>query len=965
MGSTVNHTAAGWPRNGTTTSQPTMRSGERYADVRRATSTGVLRGRTDEMTTALHRLRATARDGHGQILILTGEPGMGKSALARAIAAEARALRFRTGAAGADAIAQLSPGAPLLLSLRHGSHPLLTGAELTELVARVDEPLLLLEAIGDRLETATAAGPVLLLLDDLEKADQLTRFLLRSLPFRLASFPVVWLLVGRTAEESVLDDLNDLSGSRAGQIPVERLELLPLSADAIQDLAHDRLGAPAPPAVADLLAQVDGSPFLAVQVIDTLTRVGASGDESAPQSTSAMACVPRQVAQSLHRTLLDLSPRAVGMIEAVAVLGQPVKVRDIQDLTGLTPVQTATVLEEAIGAGVLDRRSGRIAFRYRLIREAVYSDLAEPTRRALHRRCAMQLAAVGAASSLIAVHAREGIEPGETECAALVMQSAADLAAATPHTAGELAIAAFRALRPTDAAYPALGEQCVRVLGLVQRCDDAIAIGDLVLAHRDDGETVGRVELALARALWLAGHWESSSLRCSSALARADLTASMRARLTALQALVDSRLRGAGAMRPQAEAVLAEARRLGDADAQVTALHALAEISRNGADHADSLSYFRQLRAESQPVFFAQEIMALQHLDRYRDAEALLKQAWSESTGHPASVLPALLYAQIWQDHNLGRLDDAEAGARTLLTLARELGSRMCELEAASIVSMIALLRGRPADARHELNLDGNGPTADDEAHAPPLLLTRGWLTAAEGEPAAAVRLLSPLLDSAHSERDAWPWKPGWLPVLAGIGVAEDDAAFLEQVQSLADTGAARNPGVASFEGISAHVQGLVHRDGDLLRRAVDVLADGPRPLLLAGAREDLGKHLLGERQRTAAIAQLDRAWEAYQHAGAVGPMLRVQQALRKAGVRRADWAAAETGPAVGWAALTEAERTVARLLGTGYANKQVAAQLRVSTNTVGTHARSIFAKLGVRSRAQLSNQYHDQIMGA
>jgi DNA-binding CsgD family transcriptional regulator len=73
---------------------------------------------------------------------------------------------------------------------------------------------------------------------------------------------------------------------------------------------------------------------------------------------------------------------------------------------------------------------------------------------------------------------------------------------------------------------------------------------------------------------------------------------------------------------------------------------------------------------------------------------------------------------------------------------------------------------------------------------------------------------------------------------------------------------------------------------------------------------------------------------------------------------------AAEPGTAVGWAALTEAERTVARLIGMGYSNKQVAAELRVSTNTVGTHARSIFAKLDVRSRAQLSSQYHGQIMG-
>jgi len=49
--------------------------------------------------------------------------------------------------------------------------------------------------------------------------------------------------------------------------------------------------------------------------------------------------------------------------------------------------------------------------------------------------------------------------------------------------------------------------------------------------------------------------------------------------------------------------------------------------------------------------------------------------------------------------------------------------------------------------------------------------------------------------------------------------------------------------------------------------------------------------------------------------------------------------------------------------MSTGYSNKQVAAELKVSTNTVGTRARSIFTKLGVRSRSHLSNQYHHQIV--
>ncbi len=58
----------------------------------------------------------------------------------------------------------------------------------------------------------------------------------------------------------------------------------------------------------------------------------------------------------------------------------------------------------------------------------------------------------------------------------------------------------------------------------------------------------------------------------------------------------------------------------------------------------------------------------------------------------------------------------------------------------------------------------------------------------------------------------------------------------------------------------------------------------------------------------------------------------------------------------VGLAALTDTEMRVARLISEGHTNKSAAAQLNVSVNTVGTHLRSVFAKLHVRSRVQLAN---------
>ena len=75
---------------------------------------------------------------------------------------------------------------------------------------------------------------------------------------------------------------------------------------------------------------------------------------------------------------------------------------------------------------------------------------------------------------------------------------------------------------------------------------------------------------------------------------------------------------------------------------------------------------------------------------------------------------------------------------------------------------------------------------------------------------------------------------------------------------------------------------------------------------------------------------------------------------MREAGARRAKWVSDHTH--VDKVSLTEAERRVAYVIANGHTNKATAKSLGISVNTVGTHLRSIYAKLGVQSRVQLAN---------
>jgi len=149
-----------------------------------------------------------------------------------------------------------------------------------------------------------------------------------------------------------------------------------------------------------------------------------------------------------------------------------------------------------------------------------------------------------------------------------------------------------------------------------------------------------------------------------------------------------------------------------------------------------------------------------------------------------------------------------------------------------------------------------------------------------------------------------------------------------------------------------------------VLRAGVEVLQRSPRPLLRASGFEDLGFALLRHDRRPHGAALLDRAWDLYHEAGAFGPMTALQDGMRQAGFRRTQWVPVARRPVSGWAALTPAELRVARLIAAGYTNKIASKELGITVNTISTHLRSVFAKLDIRSRVQLTNIIHDHDAG-
>jgi predicted ATP-dependent serine protease len=85
-------------------------------------------GRGDELAQALAVLRRVARRGDGAVVLVTGEAGIGKTVFMRAVAEQAARTGYAVGIGKAEEIGQITPGAPLLIALRSGSHPLLSAS---------------------------------------------------------------------------------------------------------------------------------------------------------------------------------------------------------------------------------------------------------------------------------------------------------------------------------------------------------------------------------------------------------------------------------------------------------------------------------------------------------------------------------------------------------------------------------------------------------------------------------------------------------------------------------------------------------------------------------------------------------------------------------------------------------------------------------------------------------------------
>ena len=801
---------------------------------------GPLRGREHELSAALAVIRRTRTHGASGVVLISGNAGVGKTALLSEISRQAAHMNIRVARSKCDEIEQACPGAPMVGLLRTGRDPLLSAPEFEEINGLTAEPLLLVDRIAGHLARLADGHRLLIAVDDVQWADRVSRYALRALISRLVGIPVVWVLTSRSGDIG-------LAVSAADSVGVEHIRLSPLTDSAIAEIARDRLGPGIDSRVGEMFDAAGGNAFLAVQIIDALAQQAEPG---------AMDGVPTQFTSAVRQRLSGLSVAARRLVEAVAVAGRPVSIIDLADVCEMT-VSPAydNAVNDAVASALVKSTGAELNFSHDLLKDAVYELTAPHTRHRLHTRFARHFVDEAGDPVLAAAHARAAVTVGDDANARIMLDAAEALITTSAVDAADLALQAFRVLRPAQPQWLELGERAVSVLSRTQRAADTIAVADLLMATVDDADVVSRIETHTVKPMWLTGHSAALVERADQAIVRAGTRHDLVARFRAARALGHTRILSAERATADAEAALADARASHDHDALALALQAAGEAAHNERRHQLALKYFRELRSVTGVPYLAEEIMELQLLDRYDDAQMLLDGAASDSRAKDGSVLPDLLFAQLKQHYNLGRLREADETASSLIELGQVTGTTVHVIEGILMRTTVALLRGEPELAaqrlRPALRLEG-----DDAIRHPGMSLLSGWLSTEQGDVDSGRQMLSQMLETSTRTHSYWAWWPCFATVLFSIGLISGATNITDRTVEFTEEGARRNPDVATLNGLAMNLRGLLCGDIELVAQSVKILQHSPRPVLRAAGAEGFGRMLLAAGEREAALEQ-------------------------------------------------------------------------------------------------------------
>jgi DNA-binding CsgD family transcriptional regulator len=907
-------------------------------------------------------------EGAGAVLLVEGGVGIGKTSLLEAACERAAGLGHEVlRARGSELEAEFAFGVVRQLFERR-----LASAEVSERDALLAgpagavRPLLLGELVGTSASdtsfavlhglywlTANLADrrPLLIAVDDAHWADEPSLRWLAHLAPRLEGLAVALLVVLRPGEPASTGV--SLVTLRAEAATVVRPALL--SEGAGRAMVHAALGGSASEELCVAVwAASGGNPLYLTEL---LRAVELDDRPLAARDPSVLPAAGREgVARRVLARVRALDPRALGLAQALAVLGDGCELRHAAAIAGVEmaqaiPLAAGLVRLELLAADDPPR------FIHPIVRDAVEGSLASDGRDAAHRSAARVLHADGAPSGQVAVHLVCVRPAGDSWVLTRLREAAqAAMKSGAPRAAAGLLERALSEPPPSGQRVDVLRE-AARAQASAGRETACMQLEEALRLANDPRE---RAEIALevAEAYAALFRWVDA----------ADVIERALAELGEADEVLAARLEG--------ELVvcgLHDARR---ASRVAPVLERLSSRSLAGPSEALAVAQGMAIALAGRPVQEAAAPLegALARADaRAENWDTRAALLWSLVTAERFDAVASALGPMLGEVHRsgsargfvatystlgllklrLGALPEADAAARVALRVLREGDFAPGLPFAATVLTDVAVEAGELDEAQALIALL---PQAGWPAGVGTVLIpaARGRLRLAQSRPAEALAdfqtcaaMFSPELWGTEM-RDV-----GYLHARSGAAQALLRLGQRESAREVAEAELAdvRLFGTPRALGVALRVAGLAQggeRGLQLLGESVATLRDSPALLERAHSLTELGAAMRRAGQRVAARGLLAEALEVAVRCGARPLAARAREELKAAGARpRREWR-------TGVEALTPSELRIVRLAADGRTNREIAHELYVTLKTVEGHLSRAYTKLGIEGRTQL-----------
>lgn len=942
---------------------------------------------------ALERVLA----GQGRILLLSGDPGIGKTRTAQELAAraESQGMRVLWGRCYEE------PGAPLYWPWLQLLRGLLDDADETRLTEALGDdagviaellpelrqrlpdlrpppPLAdpgqarfrVFDAVTRFWQQAVRQQPLALILDDLHCADTASLKLLEFLARELTASPLLLLGAYRDVELSRHDPLSDTLATLSRLSHCQRLPLGGMSPEETEQFLATFGGASPLTAVAAAVYQhSEGNPLFLRELTRHLLREGLPADGRLPS-------IPAGIREVIGQRLNHLSENCNRVLDKAAVIGRRF---ELELLTGLdetlAEAELLDALEESLDLHILEElpQPGRYQFSHALIRETLYEELSATRRLRLHRRVGERLEVLHRQDlqphlPQLAYHFAQAAPAGTAEQAIDYTERAGERADVL--LAYEEAVHFYRlALDLQEHHFPQNAERrCRLLLALADarnRAGASVDAQDIYLQAADLArslgltETLARIALGFENAGWRVGHSGTQAI----ALLEESL---------ALLQPEDERLRA------DLLAALCRANIYCDRPQQANA--ALRQAVRLARRLNEPRTLFNALSAIVPARYWPEQLE--ERLAAAREAHDLVQQA-----GHPEWAVGQLTG---WYFGDLMEYGDVETACRVLdihLRVVETFREPFLRTVALSARTLLAIHQGRFTEAERLAQETGSVARPFFPAHAEGVYGVHMFTL--RREQGKLGELLPVLKHFVHNTPETATWRPGLALVYAELDLTEEAHAKFETLAAN-DFAAIPHDGVWStsityLAEVCAHLNDS-ERAATLYQRLLPYagrnIVTGAHTVCYGSADRFLGLLAMTQQQWEQAEGHFQaaltmdertggRPWLAHSRYQYARLLVRRRQPERASALLEA---ALETARELGMAALerrcealqekpghrpvypdglSAREVQVLHLLAAGKSNRQIAETLFISPNTVANHVRGILTKTNTDNRTE------------